>query len=110
MARVFLSYATENLVLVHDVHDWLVRAGHDVFFARDNHDGIAVGDAWKQRLYRELNRVDAVVCVVTDAYLDSTWCTAEVAIADSRGCLLIPLRAPKSSDAPTDRGPAAHQR
>ena len=70
MARVFLSDATENLVLVHDVHDWLVRAGHDVFFARDNHDGIAVGDAWKQRLYRELNRVDAVVCVVTDAYLD----------------------------------------
>jgi len=74
------------------VFSWLTSWGHEVFFDRDKDRGISVGEDWKRRLYRELGRVDAVVCVVTRAYLESMWCTAEVAIADSRGCRLLPLR------------------
>jgi hypothetical protein len=43
------------------------------------------------RLHERLRWVDAVVCVLTSAYVASTWCTAEVAIAQSRGSRLIPV-------------------
>ncbi len=93
MARVFVSYASEDLALARDVHRWLIDASHEVFLAQDLRDGIAVGEVWEQGLHDELRRADAVVCVVTSAYLASTWCTAEVGIARSRGCRLLPLRA-----------------
>ncbi|MCP2242599.1 nSTAND1 domain-containing NTPase [Lentzea aerocolonigenes] len=95
MARLFLSYATPDFELASSVFDWLTEDGHEVFFDRDVRDGIPVGEDWKLKLYHELNRVDAVICVLSGAYVRSTWCTAEVAIADSRGCLLIPLLAEK---------------
>lgn len=91
MARLFLSYATPDHELAASVFTWLTEDGHDVFFDRDIRNGIPAGEDWKRRLYHELNRVDAVVCVLSDSYISSTWCTAEVAIADARGCLLIPL-------------------
>jgi WD40 repeat protein len=92
VAKVFLSYATPDKALAEDVHSWLTDAGHDVFFDRDQRRGIGLGEDWKQRLYRELRRVDAVVSLVSPHYIASTWCTAEVAIADSRGCRILPLR------------------
>ena len=76
-----------------EIGDWLRADGHEVFLDRDLGAGIQVGQEWKQRLYRELRLADAVVCLVTRAYVASNWCAAEVGIADSLGCLLLPLRA-----------------
>jgi len=92
VARVFVSHAGEDLTLAREVHRWLVEAGHEVFLAQDLRDGIAVGEQWEQRLHDELRLADAVVCVLTSAYLASTWCAAEVGIARSRGSRLLPLR------------------
>ena len=39
-------------------------------------DGIPAGDDWQARLYERLRWADAVVCVVTPAYLESVWCAA----------------------------------
>jgi WD40 repeat protein/energy-coupling factor transporter ATP-binding protein EcfA2 len=89
VARVFLSYASGDLARAEDVFSWLDADGHDVFFARD---GIPAGQVWKSTVYDELSRVDAVLCLITRAYLASMWCTAELAIGDARGCRLIPLR------------------
>jgi WD40 repeat protein/energy-coupling factor transporter ATP-binding protein EcfA2 len=66
---------------------------HEVFLDQDPRDGIALGEQWRQRLHERLRWADVVVCVVTSAYVASTWCGAEVAIAQSRGSLLLPLRA-----------------
>lgn len=93
MAKVFVSHASQDLALACDVHGWLVNAGHDVFLDQDLRGGIAGGEEWEKRLYDELRRVDAVVCVVTSAFLASRWCTAEVAIARSRGIRLVPVLA-----------------
>ena len=93
MAGVFVSHASEDLALAREVHQWLIDAGHEVFLAQDLRDGIAVGEEWEQRLHDELRRADAVLCVVTSASLASRWCTAEVAIARSRGIRLLPLQA-----------------
>ncbi len=93
MARVFVSYSAKDRVLAGEVHQWLDDDGHEVFLYQDPHDGIALGEQWRQRLHERLRWADAVVCVVTSAYLASTWCGAEVAIAQSRGSRLLPLRA-----------------
>ncbi|MGH3800152.1 MAG: TIR domain-containing protein, partial [Pseudonocardiaceae bacterium] len=91
--RVFLSYASQDLPLAREVHQWLVADGHEVFLDQDRRDGIARGENWEQRLYERLRWADAVVCVVTSAYVGSLWNTAEVAIARSQGTRLLPILA-----------------
>ncbi|HWM59994.1 MAG TPA: TIR domain-containing protein [Pseudonocardia sp.] len=93
MARVFVSYSSRDGALADEVNGWLVEAGHETFRDRDLSDGIVVGDEWDERLHERLRWADALVCVVTSAYIESTWCTGEVAIARSRGCRLIPIMA-----------------
>ncbi|MDQ3762875.1 MAG: TIR domain-containing protein [Actinomycetota bacterium] len=93
MARVFVSHASEDRALAGELHGWLDNEGHDVFLAEDLRNGIAVGEEWQQRLHERLRWADAVVCVITSAYLASRWCTAEAAISWSRGSRLLPLRA-----------------
>lgn len=61
------------------------------FLDQDLRDGVALGEQWEQRLHERLRWANAVVCVVTSAYLDSTWCAIEIGIARSRGSQLLPL-------------------
>jgi len=91
VARVFVSYASEDLKEAGRLHQWLLAAGHEVFLAQDLREGIAGGEHWRPRLHERLRWADAVVCVLTSSYVASTWCTAEVAIAQSRGSRLIPV-------------------
>ena len=91
VARVFVSHASQDTAQAADIHSWLVAAGHDAFLDRDPVDGIVGGDEWEQRLHERLRAADAVVCLVTAAYVGSPWCAAEVAVARSRGARLIPV-------------------
>jgi hypothetical protein len=91
MARVFISHAGQDLDLAGEVSAWLHDDGHEVFLDRDLTSGIPVGDDWEQRLHERLRWSDAVVSLLTSAYVASTWCTGEVAVARSRGCLLLPV-------------------
>jgi len=92
VARVFISHATPDRVIAEEVLGWLLAAGHESFLAHDDREGVSGGEDWKQRLYRELREVDAVIGVVTRSFLSSEWCFAELGIADARGGGLIPLR------------------
>lgn len=91
MARVFLSHASADVAATDRVHGWLVDSGHEVFLDHDPHHGIAVGDDWHKRLHERLRWAEAVVCVLTEAYTRSTWCTAEATIALSRGAWVVPV-------------------
>jgi WD40 repeat protein len=93
MARVFVSHSSEDRELADEVHGWLTHDGHEVFLDHDLREGIALGEEWEQRLHERLRWADAVVCLVTSAYLASAWCAAEVGIARSRGSRLLPLLA-----------------
>src|SRR4051794_25135775 len=93
VARVFVSHAGEDAALAGEVHRWLVEDGHEVFLDQDLRDGLVVGEAWEQRLHERLRWADAVVCVLTSAYLASVWCTAELVTAQNRGSRLLPVRA-----------------
>ncbi|MEO7193836.1 MAG: TIR domain-containing protein, partial [Pseudonocardiaceae bacterium] len=100
VARVFISHASKDRALACEVHQWLIATGHEVFLDQDVRDGIALGEVWRQRLWERLRWADAMVCVVTSAYLVSTWCAAEVAVAQSRGSRLLPLRVEPGLDHP----------
>ncbi|MGH3854167.1 MAG: toll/interleukin-1 receptor domain-containing protein [Pseudonocardiaceae bacterium] len=93
MARVFVSHASEDGECAVELHRWLVGEGHEVFLDRDLRDGIPVGEEWERRLHERLRWADAMVCVLTRAYLGSLWCSAEVGIALSRGSRVLPVRA-----------------
>ncbi len=92
MARVFVSHASADGECAGRMHQWLVGEGHEVFLDRDLRDGIPVGEEWERRLHERLRWADAMVCVVTCAYLESLWCSAEVGIALSRGSRVLPVR------------------
>lgn len=91
MARVFISHAGGDMKPTAEVQRWLIEDGHEVFLDRDADDGIQLGDEWEQRLHERLRWSDAVVCIVTSAYVKSPWCTAEVGAARSRGSRMLPV-------------------
>ncbi|MHA6621101.1 nSTAND1 domain-containing NTPase [Pseudonocardia sp. DLS-67] len=91
MTRVFISHAGLDTEPAAELQRWLVEDGHDVFLDRDPQDGIRLGDEWEKRLHERLRWADAVVCVVTSAYLQSPWCAAEVGAARSRGSRMLPV-------------------
>src|SRR4051812_44100838 len=100
MARVFISHASADAAPAAEVHRWLVGDGHQVFLDRDLEDGILAGEEWQRRLHERLRWTDAVVCVLTAAYIASPWCNAELGIAQSRGSRVLPLRAEPGVDHP----------
>ena len=93
MARLFVSFASPDLLVALEVVEWLRADGHDPFLDRDLTNGIRTGEDWRERLYRELRQADAVVSIVTTASVASSWCSAELGIADAFGCRLMPVRA-----------------
>ncbi|HEX4100925.1 MAG TPA: TIR domain-containing protein, partial [Pseudonocardiaceae bacterium] len=93
MARVFISYASEDIVLAREVRRWLDDDHHEVFLAQGLREGIGAGERWRSRLHERLRWADAVVCVVTSSYVASPWCAAEVGAALSWGSRLVPVLA-----------------
>src|SRR3954452_22016027 len=93
MARVFISHAGVDRELADQVLGWLAGDGHEGFLDGDLRAGLAVGEQWQPRLYERLRWANAVVCLITAAFVTSAWCAAEVGIADARGSRLLPLRA-----------------
>ena len=81
MARVFISHAGADTRWAEQLHQWLKADRHEAFLDRDKDDGVLPGEEWEKRLYAELRKADAVVCVVTESYFKSVWCAAEVGAA-----------------------------
>lgn len=92
MAKVFISHSSADIVWAQEIHSWLKEDGHEVFFDQDAHDGIPAGDDWQRRPYERLRWADVIACVVTPAYLSSTWCAAEIGAAHL-GTETLPVRA-----------------
>ncbi len=92
MARVFISHAGADTCWAEQLHQWLEADRHEAFLDRHKDDGLLPGEEWEKRLYAELRRADAVVCVVTESYVKSVWCAAEIGAARALGTELLPLR------------------
>lgn len=92
MPAIFISHATTDSVIANEVKDWLADLGYEnVFLAFDKARGIGAGENWEQRLYREIDRCQAIVIIETPAWLDSKWCFVEYTHARSRGKTIFPI-------------------
>ena len=82
MARLFLSHSSLNNAEAIAINDWLAENGwDDVFLDLDPERGIAAGERWERALSEAANRCEAVVFLVSRAWLASNWCLREFHLA-----------------------------
>jgi WD40 repeat protein len=82
MSRIFLSHSSVNNAQAVGLCDWLATEGwDDVFLDLDPERGIAGGERWERALNEAASRCEAVLFLVSRAWLDSDWCQKELALA-----------------------------
>ena len=92
MARLFISHSSLDNVDAEELKAWLTARGFEnAFLDIDKQSGIQPGADWEKTLYREIERAQAVVILVTDHWLQSKWCFAEFTQARALGKAIFPL-------------------
>jgi len=91
MTRVFISYARVDWEFAARLRECVAAEGHEVFLDTHAMDGIQIGEAWETQLHDQIWWADAMICIVTSAYLRSQWCSAEIAIFRWERGWLLPL-------------------
>ena len=82
MSRIFLSHSSADNAEAVAVRDWLNCQGwEDVFLDIDPDRGIAAGERWERALNEAAYRCEAVLFIVSRAWLASDWCIKEFNLA-----------------------------
>ena len=82
MSRIFLSHSSQNNDSAVVLRDWLSAHGwDDVFLDLGPQRGIAAGDRWERSLNQAALRCEAVLFLVSRAWLASDWCLKEFNLA-----------------------------
>jgi formylglycine-generating enzyme required for sulfatase activity len=83
MSRIFLSHSSQNNAEAVTLYDWLGREGwkDEIFLDLDPMRGIAAGERWERALNEAANRCEAVLFLVSKAWLASGWCRKELNLA-----------------------------
>jgi hypothetical protein len=82
VSRIFLSHSTANNAEAVALRDWLMQHGwDDVFLDLDPKRGIAAGENWGRRLIEAENRCEAVLFLVSRAWIASSSCRKELSAA-----------------------------
>ena len=82
MARIFICHSSANNAEAIALRDWLAAEGwDDVFLDLDPPRGIAAGERWEHALHAAANRCEAVLFLVSRAWLSSRWCLRELYLA-----------------------------
>lgn len=83
MSRIFLSHSSVDNAEAVGLRDWLAEHGwDDVFLDLDPERGIAAGERWERALHDAASRCEAVLFLISRAWLDSRWCQKELTLAD----------------------------
>ena len=78
MSRIFLSHSSENNAEALSLSEWLKAEGwDDVFLDLDPERGIKSGERWEEALRDAAGRCEAVLFLVSRAWLNSEWCRDE---------------------------------
>jgi hypothetical protein len=81
MARIFLSHSSRDNPQAVALRDWLTAEGwDDLFLDLDPSRGIAAGERWERRLHEAANRCEAILFLVSRAWLASDWCLRDAGI------------------------------
>jgi WD40 repeat protein len=82
MARIFLSHSSVDNAHAVGLRDWLAGEGwDDVFLDLDPDRGITAGERWERALNEAASRCEAVLFLVSHAWLGSSWCHKELTLA-----------------------------
>ena len=83
VSRIFLSHSSTNNAAAVALRDWLANEGwkDEIFLDLDPNRGIAVGERWERALNEAANRCEAVLFLVSKAWLGSDWCIKEFHLA-----------------------------
>jgi hypothetical protein len=82
VSRIFLSHSSANNGSAVAVRDWLKAEGwDDVFLDVDPERGINPGERWEKALNQAAYRCEAVLFLVSRAWLKSSWCIKEFYLA-----------------------------
>ncbi|GGA02783.1 hypothetical protein GCM10011497_36810 [Elstera cyanobacteriorum] len=92
MARIFISHSSHDNLDAADIKTWLAARGFSLIFLDfDKENGIEPGADWEKTLYREVDRAQALVLILTQNWLASKWCFAEFTQARALGKEIVPL-------------------
>jgi hypothetical protein len=82
MSKLFLSHSSDNNADSVAIRDWLREEGWDeVFLDVDPERGIKAGERWERALHQAASRCEAVLFLVSRAWLASRWCRNELDLA-----------------------------
>ena len=82
MSRIFLSHSSADSAPAIALRDWLVAEGwNDLFLDLDPERGIVAGERWERALNEAASRCEAVLFLVSKAWLSSRWCMNELNLA-----------------------------
>src|SRR5262245_36880391 len=85
VSRLFISHSSRNDDWAIALRDWLIREGwsgeNDIFLDLDPERGIVAGQRWARALEDAATRCEAVLFLVSEAWLGSKWCFDEYQLA-----------------------------
>src|SRR5262245_14713747 len=90
MGTIFISHSSCNNDRAIDIQRWLAANGwNDVFLDLDPQRGIVAGQRWKEALQQAAHRCEVVLALVSQEWLASGWCKAELDAARLMGKKII---------------------
>ena len=82
VSRIFLSHSSTNNAEAVALRNWLkVEGWDDIFLDLDSERGIKAGEKWEEALRNAAGRCEAVLFLVSKAWLSSEWCRDEFKLA-----------------------------
>src|SRR5262245_43147829 len=82
MSRIFLSHSSSDNPAALAMCHWLAEEGwNDIFLDLDPERGIKAGEQWEDALRQAADRCEAVLFLVSRAWLGSEWCRDEFRLA-----------------------------
>lgn len=81
MALLFISHSRLDDPPAIALRDWLFSEGWDDVFLDLDPQGISPGRKWERALHEEAHRCEAVICMISKAWLASEWCLREMRLA-----------------------------
>jgi formylglycine-generating enzyme required for sulfatase activity len=82
LARLFISHSSANNAAAIALCSWLSEQGFDdVFLDVDPDRGLVAGQRWQEALKAAADRCEAVLFLISTAWLASKWCLAEFLLA-----------------------------
>src|SRR5258708_35304879 len=83
MSPFFISHSSRDNAAAIALRDWLSSEGwSELFLDLDPERGIAAGERWERALYDAANRCEAVIFLISRAWLPSAWGLSEYPLAD----------------------------